>query len=558
MATQKIEPFAIRRFLISGVILLLAFALRIWGIHFGLPHLYHADEPIVVNHALSFSTGDFNPHFFNIPPLTSYILFIIYGLLFLMGKLIGVWGSAQQFAEHFFQDPSLFYITGRLMLGVIPAVITVHGLMTWLRQSCFSEFWVYLGGFLLAICFVHVSDAHYIYADIPLVLTSVIFFCYLHRANLALVRSHFLLGLMIGLATAFKYNGFFLVIPYLWMLLRSLSLFKAGRLLFLLGISGISCIVTFILLNPYSILDFHFFINELKEQSAANQGVPFFHHLSYSLAEGMSWPLIALGLVGLARSFFTRDSKIQSVTIFCIFYYLILWQKGQPYGRYILPLVPLMIYLAVDAARFISKSSSCFRAVIVVMLSVAVIINITKDIRFDLIMSRLDTRTQASDWIQNNLATGSKIALDGTSFSPRLNFTCAQLKQKINNGNDPRLLSKLNACEERPGYEIYFLTKNPGSNPFVFASPELAWDLEEWRDKQIQYLAIIPEFHSAQHVKMYLGSSAKLLKVWEPRPNQSDPSEVFDSQIITGGPFKWKDLLTRQRNGYRIELYEVV
>ena len=58
-------------------ILALAFLVRIVGIQFGLPNLYHADEPIIVNHAMAYGTGDFNPHFFKIPPLVSYLLFVV-------------------------------------------------------------------------------------------------------------------------------------------------------------------------------------------------------------------------------------------------------------------------------------------------------------------------------------------------------------------------------------------------------------------------------------------------------------------------------------------------
>ena len=57
-----------RRLTLWGI-LALAFLLRLVGVQFGLPHLYHADEPIVVNHAVAYGAGDFNPHFFKIPPL---------------------------------------------------------------------------------------------------------------------------------------------------------------------------------------------------------------------------------------------------------------------------------------------------------------------------------------------------------------------------------------------------------------------------------------------------------------------------------------------------------
>ncbi|MBF0254446.1 MAG: hypothetical protein HQL11_04910 [Candidatus Omnitrophica bacterium] len=68
--------------------------LRLAGLRFGL---FHADEPIVVNHALAYGTGDLNPHFFCIPPLVSYLLAGIYGLAFLWGTLWGASGGVADF-----------------------------------------------------------------------------------------------------------------------------------------------------------------------------------------------------------------------------------------------------------------------------------------------------------------------------------------------------------------------------------------------------------------------------------------------------------------------------
>jgi len=49
------------KWLLIGVTLL-AISLRIWGINFGLPYLYHPDEPVAVRIAQRmFETGDLNP-----------------------------------------------------------------------------------------------------------------------------------------------------------------------------------------------------------------------------------------------------------------------------------------------------------------------------------------------------------------------------------------------------------------------------------------------------------------------------------------------------------------
>ena len=40
--------------LVIYLILVLGFIIRLYGVQFGLPGLYHADETIVVNHAFNF------------------------------------------------------------------------------------------------------------------------------------------------------------------------------------------------------------------------------------------------------------------------------------------------------------------------------------------------------------------------------------------------------------------------------------------------------------------------------------------------------------------------
>jgi len=66
------------KWLLIGVTLL-AISLRIWGINFGLPYLYHPDEPVGVRIAQRmFKTGDLNPHFYHWPSLTFYINALAY------------------------------------------------------------------------------------------------------------------------------------------------------------------------------------------------------------------------------------------------------------------------------------------------------------------------------------------------------------------------------------------------------------------------------------------------------------------------------------------------
>jgi len=80
-----------REFAVIITILFMAFLLRIWGIDYDLPYIYHPDEPgyIIISQNI-FKTGDLNPHFFNYPSLFFYINAFAYIPYYLVGKLIGI------------------------------------------------------------------------------------------------------------------------------------------------------------------------------------------------------------------------------------------------------------------------------------------------------------------------------------------------------------------------------------------------------------------------------------------------------------------------------------
>ena len=95
------------------------------------------------------------------------------------------------------------------------------------------------------------------------------------------------------------------------------------------------------------------------------------------------------------------------------------------------------------------------------------------------------------------------------------------------------------------------MTDRPGSNPFLFASPEIQSDAAMLTKQGIQYAVLVFD----EKLRAGIRKEWKLIKVWSPYAESVQNSESLDTQIITGGPFTWKDLLARQANGYRIELY---
>ncbi|MEI7751669.1 MAG: phospholipid carrier-dependent glycosyltransferase, partial [Candidatus Omnitrophota bacterium] len=178
---MKVFRFSRETALLFGI-LVLALFLRLWGVQFGLPFLYHADEPIVVNHALAFGMGDLNPHFFKIPPFTSYLLFVCYGIYCVAGWAAGLFHSVRDFEQLFYFDPSSFYLIARLVFGVILGTLSVYFLFRLVKRlgDIRTALWA---SFFLAVNFLHVRDSHYVYADIPLLLVLLLGFMVIFRVS---------------------------------------------------------------------------------------------------------------------------------------------------------------------------------------------------------------------------------------------------------------------------------------------------------------------------------------------------------------------------------------
>ena len=94
--------------LLAGI-LLLAAALRFWGLDTGLPNMSRPDEqnisrPVVQTVLQSFFNGhpSLNPEFFIYPSLYMYMLTLAYGVYYLLGHLAGSCNNGADFIRLYF------------------------------------------------------------------------------------------------------------------------------------------------------------------------------------------------------------------------------------------------------------------------------------------------------------------------------------------------------------------------------------------------------------------------------------------------------------------------
>jgi len=548
-------------------ILVLAFLVRMIGVNFGLPDVFHADEPIIVNHALAFGAGDLNPHFFKIPPLVSYVLFFVYGIYFLIGSLVGYFKSVDDFLNLFLRDSTSFYLLGRIIFGIMLGTGTVYVLYRLVR-TFFSTAHGLLSAFFLAVSFLHVRDSHYIYADIPLLFLLVFSFFPIFKVLEHGERKDYLwFGVLFGAAVATKYNAVFLSFPFLLahsIRKRSIKLIFTSIELYLALVLSV-CI--FFMLNPFSLIDLRFFISELLAQSQSEGFLGFFHHFKYSLSGGMGISLFYLSLAGILWSVFLRDSKRLVMLSFVVVYSVVLAVWSQPYDRYALPLLPFLCLFASDALIKMSEKIKILQKWPFVFAVAFAIPSMAKIAVSDCLFLQKDVRTEAREWIEQHIPSNSKVALDIPFYVPKLKPSLNQLIERKNEimstAHDKAQQIRFNLLiseaekNSKARYKLFFLNQEGSQNNFIFSKPSIPYNLQSLKEAGIEYVVISQVNRNLNsQFNSNLKTEGTLLKKFSPYKDEKIEWSL-DDLPLTGGPFLWKDLINRRAGGQIIKIYKL-
>ncbi len=546
--------------LLLWAVLAAAFALRVAGIGFGLPDLLHQDEPIVVNHALAYASGDFHPHFFKIPPLASYCLFVVYGALYAFAALAGA--TREAFAVSFFRDPTAFYLAGRLVLGVLAGTASVWALYR-LGERLFGSATGLAAAALLAVNFLHARDSHYIYADIPMIFTLLVSAGALAAyADCGRRGDAWRAAAWAGAAVAFKYTAAPLVLPLAFLVWKKHGYAEKGPAAALAACAAVTFGV-YAALNPFSILDFGFFMKEILTQAGAEGSFPPSHHLGYSLFEGSGAVGTVLGIAGLAL-LCVRRAASRWVLVFPAAYFAFICAFSQPYERYALPLVP---FLCLGAAYVVFEGLASprrfVRPLAAALFALAAAEPLTKTFYLDSIARRPDTRRLASGWIRENLPEGTSIAFDHAFFSPKLRRTSEQIAEKRArvDANDPHAalkLRKLGWVEVASGgekrYWLFYLREpGAGDSDFLWTAPLLEPTPEALKKERVEYLV---RYRYPGEGSGLGPKDGNLVAVFSP---YRDSAKKFseDEWAWVALPFRSRELFSRVRPGPYLEIYQV-
>jgi hypothetical protein len=427
-------------------LIVLALLVRTWGINFGLPLSLNVDEAHIAQICIDYFSKGLNPHFFHIPTLYTYLVSGTWALYCGLGKIAGRFPTRAEFIAHFNQDPTIFYILGR-MLTVFLSVGTVL-LVYFIGKRMYSWRLGFLAALFLIFSPEHNKISHYMEPDSPMLFSLALSFIFIWFIYTRGERKFYLLaGLAAGLATATKYGGQILFLPLFlahtfYILENKLPL---RRIIFSsnLVLSVVVFFAAFFAGCPYSILDFPTFWRDFSWQSRHLYTVGHFgdstadpawlFYLKYGFREnvGILAQFLVLGgiVLGLAR----HRKKDLILLSYPLFLFIIIGTWKTRATRYMLPLAPFFILLGalfLDALlsrlqgpssllRFRTKirpaGDKILAAALVILFLLA---PAYKVVMFDRTLTQQDTRITAKVWIEKIIPKGSRVALE--SYCPQL------------------------------------------------------------------------------------------------------------------------------------------
>lgn len=545
-----------------AAISLAAIVLRLWGIRFGLPFIYHFDEHFYVATALKLGGGVLhNPPY--APVGFANILAVEYGIYYVLARLSGEVASAQAFEALYRTDPSSFYLLGRATSAVLGALTVpfVYGVGRLIANRTVGL----VAAVFLAASFLHVRDAHYAVPDVAMAFFVVVA---VWAAALAGKKRWtwpvYVAGVAAGFAISAKWTAapvalavYLATVAIHWP--RDEGQSKVGPWLQKTAvIAAIFTLVGFAISSPQIVIRPAPYINEAFGQLGAGSGGGFDLWLVDDVSGWVFYGkqlLISLGIVGMLLGVagvayrFWRTARGQdwllslTVLAFPLAYYGLMGMTRHYFARYAIPLIPFLTLFAAEMAVLLWRRWREQRqverrrrqAVLLAFILIVIAQPLLASGRHNVLILREDTRTIAMHWIEENIPADARLATDWETHGPPL----------------------ATADEPRPGAaRVYQYEKIGGVG---LAEHSLEWYRERGYDylivsSYISRLSMVDEAAGAGREAFYaeLEDSLTLVKRFSPAGNGQRLPFVFDEIY---GPIV--GLWQRQRPGPTLSIYQV-
>lgn len=430
-------------------VLLLAIALRLWGLFHDLPFSYFGDELHFMKRSAALGTGDLNPHWFHKPALLMYVLAFVDGLYFVAGRLTGRFDSTAAFGAHFLTDPAPFLLLGRFVVFLcgVATVLVIYRIGRKVFGSVAAAFSAGLVGAVLAPM---IASSQVIKSDVPsglLIALSVL--VYLRTREDGRWRWLILASLLAGAAMGTHYYGLVLVPTYgcaeLWRAIERRE--RWGRALLRAAAVPFLFVLGFFITSPYNFLDptwprsiaqqveDTFFPKQEKvlfepdsktefkpgAQAWGGASMAFFEVMTSSKSMSLALTLLAaLGMIETLRRRETRWYGLLVLIPFSVFFLAAITvaaYHAQP--RHLNAVYPLLATLVWPGALLLARLVPAARhraplaaRIALTLVALACVPSLVEAALTNREITRLDSRLVSYRWLLENLPPDARILVD--------------------------------------------------------------------------------------------------------------------------------------------------
>lgn len=405
------------RVLLAGV-LLLALALRLYQLDFGLPSLNDPDEPVFVMTALDMlREGRLNPGWFGHPAtLLFYLLALIASGVAAVGLAAGSWTDTSGFAQAVFADPGTVVLPMRVMSALLG---TLGVWLTWrLGRSVAGPRAGLIAALLLAVCALHVDYSQVVRTD--MLATVLMTGSLLHALRIARggrARDHLLAGAAAGLACATKWPAVLvLVAPAAATLWRLHDDRRAWRWL---PVAPLLAAVTLVVVSPYLLLDWPVVLRDLGgEARPVHLGATGFGlvgnlgwYLGHPLRESFGIAGLALLTIGCAAVWRQRAAAVVLLPTAAVLL-LALAAQALVWARWMVPLLPIAAVLVALGIETVARGHRIAVPAVALLLAGTM----GREALAHIAARTHDPRQAASAWVLANVPPGRTLLVEHAAF----------------------------------------------------------------------------------------------------------------------------------------------
>jgi 4-amino-4-deoxy-L-arabinose transferase-like glycosyltransferase len=400
-------------------IFVVAFTLRFWGITYGFPLFLNIDEPSILSATFEIK-DNLNPDRFDWPHLYFYMNFLVYGIFAAVREVVNVFIKVPSWYEDY------AYLFVSRLLTILLGSFTIFPLYYAAKELFSSKKVAYLAALILTFLPIHVSESHMAKLDIAQTLFACFTFYYIIKVfKYGTLKNYLLAGVLIGLTTSIKYNGFLLFLPLLIagiLQLKSYKEFLKFDIYKNLFLSGVASIVAFYVGTPFALIDYKTFWSEkygvgvlwqfqnVGKISAEDYPIEVYETFMTMYRDNMGFGLwILFSAIVLLFLFFNKRDKHYLLTIFpVIILSLYVSTLERSPSHYFLTFVPMyVIGLSIFAKEVIDFITSKVKInYLISVTSILLLIFLPSaytSVKNSYLFSQRDTRNIAYDWVKANL-----------------------------------------------------------------------------------------------------------------------------------------------------------